>query len=834
MRSVPVVVVLIALLACGGDGNRSTEPPPSGPAVASIAVSAPSGSIETGTSVTLVAIVRDQTGGAITNRSLTWSSSNITVATVTSSGVVTGVGAGAAFISAAVDGKSGSAQVVVIATPVATVSIVAPPSPVIAGVTSPLAVIVNDRNGSALVGRRVTWVSSSPLVATVDANGKLSALSPGTTTVTATCEGVSASLAIVVSAPQGSTPPVITSISPAALIPGTAATIDGANFIAGGGNTVTLAGQLVSVTSATPTQLRVIIPAAGLPCQSTQAVPVTVSTVGGIASAKQPLETAKTRAMSVGDSFILGASDAILCNELPAGGSYLISIFNGGPSSTTTTRFDFRGSAGGITSARVPTMELPLAALNPLSDPVSRVAADKGRRHLEHLENDLALFERLGAPRRTNRGPAYSRAVQPPVPLTVGATTAMNFHYASCGTAGMTTVTARVVYVGSTSIVLEDVTSAFAGKIDADLIALAREFESVSFPLLLNFGNPLAYDAQTDANGRIVMLFTPKVNDQGQNLLGFVAGCDLYPASQDPSVAASNQAEVFYARSVTDTSSTSTTLDGRAQWLRQMPATMIHEAKHITAYAERLSRSATVFEQVWLEEATAQVASELYGRAIHGNSWRSDATYNPTLWCESRPTTPSCVGGIIAMGNHFAFLTDYLQNFENKSILSGTDDSDIYGSSWLFVRWALDTYGGTSEAAFLRSLVQTSSRSGTPNMEAVTGKPFAQLLAEFTLMLASDNEPGTSAPFSEPSWNLPDVFAGYAELGTRPTAPLAMRTSATGQFTITSRNLRGGGAVLVRVGTSMSGATQLFELRSTSTAPLSPTSTVGMAVLRVQ
>jgi hypothetical protein len=38
--------------------------------------------------------------------------------------------------------------------------------------------------------------------------------------------------------------------------------------------------------------------------------------------------------------------------------------------------------------------------------------------------------------------------------------------------------------------VLEDVAGPLAGKIDADLIAMAQEFESISYPQLLNFGDP--------------------------------------------------------------------------------------------------------------------------------------------------------------------------------------------------------------------------------------------------------------------------------------------------------------------------------------------------------
>jgi hypothetical protein len=362
---------------------------------------------------------------------------------------------------------------------------------------------------------------------------------------------------------------------------------------------------------------------------------------------------------------------------------------------------------------------------------------------------------------------------------------------------------------------------------------MAQQFEAVSYPLLLNFGDPLARDPTTDANGRIVMLFTPKVNALNGGVLGFVSACDLYPASQDPSVAGSNEAEIFYARTVTDPDPASTSLSGRTEWRRQMPATMIHEAKHVASYAERLARNATQFEQVWLEEGTAQVASELFGRAIHGNVWRGDATYRQTLWCEFRPTVAGCDDGLIALTNHVAFLTDYLQQFETKSILSGAEDIDIYGSAWLFTRWLVDSYGGSDEGAFLRRLVQSGTLAGPANVEAAAGRPFPALLAEFMLMLAADNLPTVAGPYVEPSWNLPDLFAGYAEIGSRPPAPLALRLSS-GSISVSGRNVKGGSGVLVRVGPVPAGQTQLLHLMATLTSPLAATSSVALSVLRIE
>ena len=836
MRFLSCAAVLVTVLACGGDGVSPAPQPvvPVGRVVTTILVTAPTGPLQVGSTFPLSAEVRDQFDVAIAGKTLTWSTANAAVATVSSAGVVTAEGPGATTISASVDGKTGTAAITVAQAPVFAVTITPLTGPAVAGETTPLTVVVNDRNGTVLIGRRITWSSSAPLVASVDGSGRLNATSPGVTTVTALSEGVSGTLAVTVTPPAGSVSPSITSISPATLTPGATATLNGSGFLSVANTAVTIAGVNAAVLGTSPTQMTIAVPAAGIPCQSTQPVPVTVATVGGAATTNHPLVVARTRTLAVGESFVTDASGDIGCNELPAGGTYLVSVFNGGVSTTATVRFELRGSAGGPLAARLPAeQQSPMIA--PPTRALARTTASAAQQaHLDHLDADRAVLRQLGAPRRRSLAPSFSRAGMVPGPLTVGLTTQLKFHYSSCTAAGASPVTARVVYAGPHSVVLEDIAGPLAGKIDAELIAMAQEFETISYPLLLNFGDPFASSAGTDANGRILMLFTPKVNNLGTNLLGFVSACDFYPVTQDPAVAGSNEAEIFYARTVTDTTTNTTSLNGMSQWRRQMPATMIHEAKHITSYAERLARSAAQFEQVWLEEATAQLASEMFGRAIHGNRWRGDATYRETVYCESRPTTAGCAGGVISMTNHFDFLGNYLQNFETKSILSGSDDADIYGSAWLFARWLVDTYGGSDEAAFLHRLVQTGTLSGPPNVEAVSGRTFPQLLAEFTLMLAADNVPNASKPYVEPSWNLPDVFEGLTELSTRPPAPLAMRRSTGGVVSVSGRNLKGGGAVLVKLDPAAGGATQLLELKSTLTTPLALTSTVGLGVLRVE
>lgn len=77
--------------------------------VASIAITPGSGTVDWGATLQLSARASDSFGNAVT-RPVSWSSSNSAVATVNATGLVTGVRAGLATISAAADGRSGTAD----------------------------------------------------------------------------------------------------------------------------------------------------------------------------------------------------------------------------------------------------------------------------------------------------------------------------------------------------------------------------------------------------------------------------------------------------------------------------------------------------------------------------------------------------------------------------------------------------------------------------------------------------------------------------------------------------------------------------------------------------
>jgi uncharacterized protein YjdB len=258
----------LTLVACGGGGSEPSKPAPPTPVVTTVVVSPSLPQVAVGVTVTMTAEVRDQNGGILADKTVTWNSANAAIATVNASGVVTGVAAGSTTITATVEGKSGIATVFVAPPPVASVTVASPASALAVGQSVTLAPVVADARGAVLTGRRVTWSSSVPRVALVDTTGKVTAFTAGTTTITALSEGVSGTAMVVVSAPAGTVAPAIATVSPATLSPGVSGTITGSNFIAGATNTaVYVAGVQATVTAATTTQVAFTLPSTGLPCQ---------------------------------------------------------------------------------------------------------------------------------------------------------------------------------------------------------------------------------------------------------------------------------------------------------------------------------------------------------------------------------------------------------------------------------------------------------------------------------------------------------------------------------------------------------------------------------------
>jgi Bacterial Ig-like domain (group 2) len=193
------VLGTLMLAGCGGNGAGSSPAPQQ---LVSISVASSSGSIGVGGTVQFTATghfsdnsTQDQT------TQVTWSSSDVTIASISSSGVTTGLKPGGPVtITAAKGSVSGTASVKV--TPATLVSItVTPANPSVAvGISEQFVATGKFTDGSTPnLTSSVTWASSSPAIATINSTGLTSDLKLGTTTISATQGSISSSTTLTVS-----------------------------------------------------------------------------------------------------------------------------------------------------------------------------------------------------------------------------------------------------------------------------------------------------------------------------------------------------------------------------------------------------------------------------------------------------------------------------------------------------------------------------------------------------------------------------------------------------------------------------------------------------------
>ena len=197
-----------AMISASSDGKTAGSaltvavPPPI--PVATVSVSPSTANLQVGAKVQLSAVTSDANNNVLTGRTVTWTSGNASLATVSSSGLVTAVAAGNVNISASSEGQMGSASVAISAPapiPVATVSVSPTTSTLQIAGTAQLSAVTRDANNNVLTGRVVTWSSANSAVATVSASGLVTAIAAGNTSIAAVSEGISGTSAITVSAP---------------------------------------------------------------------------------------------------------------------------------------------------------------------------------------------------------------------------------------------------------------------------------------------------------------------------------------------------------------------------------------------------------------------------------------------------------------------------------------------------------------------------------------------------------------------------------------------------------------------------------------------------------
>ncbi len=872
--SVVWFAVVVAAACGGGDKPVAVSP------VKSVSVALGSAQITVGSTTQATATLLDAQGLPVIDRQPLWSSQTPAVVSVSATGLVTGLQAGAATVRATSGAASGDIGIVVL-NPVAasiTLSVVSDTLFVPRGALQVIAA-VKDANGQSIQSPTIFWQSSAPLIATVNSTGLVSAVAAGTAIISASTDGQTAQHTLFVKVTPTANAPAITSITPTTLLkPGGSYQLNGTGFSATTtANAVVVDGVPVTVTAATTTQLNITLPVGGFSCDPGRPTFVQITTGGLVGGGSATLQTAILRNLAPSQSVIVSNAAEVRCNELElTGGRYVISVYNASRSSVTpsapgTVSVTIRGATALSSSAAA-----ALAATHPVTPALApksqgqwnggvpligsaayTIAEEIRRARLAEQSHTMILQRSLDGFR--NNPPAGRTATQARSTLaaggapraqvsTVGAITSLkvpdldatNFCISSKA------VNVRTVYVGAHTIIVEDTASTFnaaptlQGQMNSYFQQLGQEFDNTMWPILTaNFGNPLSADAQLSNTGKVIMVFTPKVNAMvGGTVLGFVVNCDFNQVAQSPS---SNVGEYFYAVVPTSPATGYANTDTKDFWLRLIRATVIHEVKHITAFGTRLLTLSLPLEELSWEEGMARNAEELYSRTFYGTAAKANTGYLASLYCDLRftqSTNQACFGRPLLMLRAIDNLYTYFGNTEQLTPLGRPfgGESSFYGSAWSIERWANDLFG-TSESQFLKDWT-VSPVTGVQNLEARNpGHSWEEMMGEWSLAMYQYDAAGfspTNPHLRFLSWNIPDLFAGLSvdvpSLYPRRN-PFNPHLQSFGNFGPTTVILNGGGVSYFELNGTQS-ARQLFEIRSFTGGD--PPSTIRVAIARVQ
>ncbi|MSR21541.1 MAG: hypothetical protein EXR91_11320 [Gemmatimonadetes bacterium] len=342
---------------------------------------------------------------------------------------------------------------------------------------------------------------------------------------------------------------------------------------------------------------------------------------------------------------------------------------------------------------------------------------DEGLRELEG-----ELIRRRAADRETTSGPArVGPAAVPAVgePRTFNVLNAQN---------QFDQVGAVAQWVGTRAAIFVDTLAPAGGFTPTELKQFADRFDQVIHPAVTStFGSP----SDLDANGRIVILFTPAVNRlTPRNASGFIGGF-FYGVDLLPTSTGSNAGEVFYVL-VPDSTVLHSSARLKAQVTSVVPAILAHEFQHMVHFNERiLVRGAVSQEALWLSEALAQMAEEVVARAYDG----VDAVAADTLFR----------GGARVRARR------YLQRPDTVSLVVTTGQGSLpeRGAGFLHLLYLDDQIGGN----VLGRLTRTT-RTGVANVEAESGRTWPDLVANWWSAIYLDRPGVGTGPLTFPATDL--------------------------------------------------------------------------------
>jgi hypothetical protein len=491
--------------------------------------------------------------------------------------------------------------------------------------------------------------------------------------------------------------PAIAAVQPATVSAGAEVTITGSNFSQDADqNTVRFDGVRGRVVAASATQLRVTVPQ----CLPSRDAAVTVA-LGSVVSAPHAVATTGAAVPLVslvpGEVRLISQPAELDCIRLPGaqnGAAYVLAVHSTASILAPSTPFELRSLT-----------PRPLAAITIMT------AAPAAPSFAAEWEARLRLSERaLGTP-APGEGPPQLRYA------TVPALGSQRDFSVLDPDNRFVKVTAEVRHLSARAIIYVDV-EAEGVFTEADLRSIGEVFDDPIHPTNVSvFGGP----SDIDANERVIILFTPRVNaltprSQSSFIAGYFYGCDLVSRNR---CSGSNLGEIFYSM-VPDPTGKWSDARARATVLAAVPPVLAHEFQHMIHFARRGFSA----DALWLSEALAHTAEELVADVFAG---RGDLT----------------TAAQFRNGN-YQRAQSYLQSPSATSMLAeelpGT--LELRGVGWLFLKHLRGHYGGND----LLGRLTASSRTSAANITHETGQAWSTLVTDFGVALHADGSPDIQGP----------------------------------------------------------------------------------------
>lgn len=508
-------------------------------------------------------------------------------------------------------------------------------------------------------------------------------------------------------------------------------------------------------------------PPAPAPTPTTPAGAVTLA-VGGTA----PLAVSSTLTLAGGSS---GGEYALIVSDTALDGTATAASFQ-----LTAASIAAPGSVSAPSTSLAPDASASRALVHDFS-----YAARLNARAQRELVPLFASARRAYAARATAGSVLGRSASVASAAVQVGDIISLNVSELACDS--IAPRAARVVAIGSTSIIVADTLNPQGGFTTADYQRFAAQFDTVVYPIdVANFGAPAAFGPE----GKILLFFTSAVNaltPKGSTSYvgGFFFSRDQFPVSATPDLQGckgSNARNLFYLL----TPDPLGTINGnvrRTGFVDSVTITVItHEFQHLINSSRRLYVNANVrsFEVTWLNEGLSHIAEEL----LFYHEGKSAPRLNLDV---------NALRGSVALKDAFnadqssnaARYREYLIAPSTNSPISLNDSLATRGATWDLLRYLADRKlrGGGTDASIWFALVN-STTSGVANLRQVFGSNVGAMLRDWSVsQYTDDNVTGISEDLTQPSWNWRSI---YPALGARGASyPLQVSSLTTAGATET-------------------------------------------------